>query len=596
MSNVTDSMNTYSAKMLDRGVTVMSETRHDACIRLINNAKANNHAACDDDVATIIGLDNIQDGAVVNASGESALLDGSLLPAATQKYTGALSTGDSAEYKAATAQNAAAVLKNGIMKKARNQLTIHRSELEFFIEAASLRLGGDESLAFLDGRLAQTRDYSIDVPRDDSASVADESIEAHIDFLTQLRRSVELGMGGNAADKLLAEKSALQTELLSALDDNDLAGAQAIRNQIATLDEELASMPEGTGTAAAEAARDLASSIKQGMESWDGSGDPAAGVDALSGLLSSNFAAIFPILEDLRDAMAKKRDLDGDNTYNDAIGAIEALISENRDAYNRATAVGLSASEASAIADAYFSGGMSGVRLFDDGLLGGAGGTDAGGDENATEGAIGAGAVRPPGGGADANAGLAGRVTSSAATGADGTTGAADPESLSGDEKSAALILTLGQYATELGDESLNGLMRAEANKLLDAGSASIFESLRESGTEYLPARVVAEQLRMRYVWNKNLNGGALARGGTYRFYTVYSTEILMGKGNADVDYMTYPAAYKGELYLPSDYTYDAFGIWCESVPGTTFSVSVSGEVNNCAAELLGLLLGAAGS
>jgi hypothetical protein len=697
MSNVTDSMNTHSAKMLDRGVTVMSETRHDACVRLIDNAKANNHAACDDDVATIIGLDNIQGGNVVNAGGESALLDGSLLPAATRKYTGALSAGDSAEYKAAVAQNAAAVLKNGIMKKTRNQLTIYRSELEFFIEAASLRLGGDAGLDFIDGRLAQARDYSIDVPRDDSASVADESAEAHIDFLTRLRRSAELGLGGNATDKLLAEKGELQTELLSALDDNDLAGAQDIRNRISALDEELAYLPGGTGAAAAEAALDLVSSVKQDMEAGAGAGDASARVDALSGLLSSNFAAVFPMLEDLRAAMAQKRDLDGDASYNDAIGAIETLISENRDAYNRATAAGLSAAEALAIADAYFNGETDGVRLFDDGLLGGgaasvgtggsgvgsgygaagvgsggtetgggsggtdvagsgagdalrpsdgtdatsdagisdaggtgtgtgssdaadgagAGGTGTGAGTGSSDAADGAGAGRTGTGagtgssdaadgagaggtgtgtgtgrpGADLPANLAGNVTSYADNVADGD---ADPSGLSEDEKKAVLISALGQYAAELGDESLNGLMRAEANKLLGAGSPLVFESLRESNVEYLPARAAAEKLRMRYVWNKNLNGGALARGGSYRFYTVYSAEILLGRGNADLEYMNYPAAYKNELYLPSDHTYEAFGIWCESIPGTTLSLLVSQKTESCAAELLGMLLGAA--
>jgi hypothetical protein len=320
--------------------------------------------------------------------------------------------------------------------------------------------------------------------------------------------------------------------------------------------------------------------------------DVAANVDALSGLLASNYAAIFPMLEDLHGAMVQKRDVDGDAASDEANGAIETLMLDNRAAYNRATAAGLSTEEAASIADAYFGGVTDGVRLFDDGLLGGAdGGTAAGGVSTG-------GALRPPdgatgaGAGSDANAGLAGNVTSFGESGADG---AVDPESLNEDEKSVALILALSQYAEELGDASLNGLMRAEANKLLGSGSALIFEGLRDSGVEYLPARVVAEQLRMRYVWNKNLNGGALARGAAYRFYTVYSTEILLGRGSADVEYMTYPAAYKNELYLPSDHTYEAFGIWCENIPGTAFSVVVSDEINSCAAELLGLLLGAAG-
>jgi hypothetical protein len=614
LSNVTDSTNTYTAKMLDKGVTVMSEARYNACNRLIADAKANNHAACDVDVAEIIGFDNIRDGKVADEEGERALLDEPLLPAATQKYMGGIFAGDNEEYRAAEAQNAAAALKSGIVKKARNQLTIYRSELEAFIDAAVQRRGGEAGLAFLDGRLAEAQDYTLNVPRDAFADVADESIKAHIDFLTRLRRSVELGMGGNATDKLQAQKGALQTELLSALDGGDLSSAKAIRDEIAALDALLEDMPGGSGADAAEAAQDLFSSVTQGMEAGDGADDAAENVAALGGLLSSNYAAIFPMLEDLRAAMIQKRDIDGDSAYGDAIGAIEALMLENRDAYNRATAAGLSADEALAIANAYFNGDEAGARLFDDGLLGagsagagtGAGSTTGGalalgGADGRPGDADGAGASGAAGGaGASGVAGdggkLAGNVTSDAGLAGGGGLGAgdADPESLSGAERDAALILALGQYAADLGDESLNGLMRARANGLSGAGGFLVFDELKDSASLYMPARVVAEYLKMRYVWNGNLNGGALARGANYRFYTVYSAEILTGGGADDVEYMTYPAAYKGELYLPVDHTYDTYGVWCESIPGTGLSVLVSPNLNNCAAELLSRLLGAA--
>jgi hypothetical protein len=592
LANVTASADAYRAKMLDKGVTVLSEARYNACLKLIGDAEANNHAACDGDVADILGFDNIRDGNVVNRTGEHALLDSRLLPAATQKYTGGLFAGDNAEYKAAEAQNAASALKNGIIKKARNQLTIYRSELESFLNAAVLRLDGEAGLAFLDGRLAEAEGYTLGVPRDAFSSAADESIEAHIDFLTRLRRSVELGLGGNATDKLLAEKSGLQTELLSALDSNDLAAAKAIRDEIAALDAQLADMPAGSGTAAAEAAQDLTSSIKQSMESGDGSSDIAANVNALGGLLSSNYAAVFPMLEELHAGMAEKRGLDGDTSYDDAISAIETLMLDNRDAYNRATAAGLSSDEALSVADAYFSGDNAGALLFDEGLLGGAAGLGGGaaGLGGGTTGAGisgGAGGLGRPGGATGATgANLAGNVT--------GGTGRADVASLNDDEKNAVLILALNEYAANLGDESLNGLMRAKANEMFAADSPLLFGTLRDSVSLYMPARAVAEYAKLRYVWNENLNGGALARGGSYRFYTVYSAEIVTGKAAVDAEYMTYPAAYDGEMYLPTDHTYDAFGLWCETIPGTAFSMLVSEKISNCVAELLSRLLGAA--
>jgi hypothetical protein len=585
LGNVTSSADAYRAKMLDAGVTVLSEARYEACRKLIDDAEANNHAACDDDVAEIVGFDNIRDGRVVDKNKESALLDVLLLPAATQKYTEGLSAGDNAEYKAAEAQNAAAALKNGVIKRARNQLTIYRSELESFIDAAVLRLDGEAGLAFIDDRLAGTESHAMNVPRDAFASIADESIEAHRDFLTRLRRSVELGIGGNATDKLQARKSELQTELLSALDGNDLAAAKAIRDEIAALDERLADMPGGSGAAAAEAAQDLFSSIKDGMEAGGGGGDAAAGVAALGGLLSSNFAAVFPMLEDLHASMVEKRDLDGDSSYDDAIGAIEALMLDNRDAYDRATAAGLTADEALSVANAYLSGADTGVRLFDDGLLGGAGTSIGAGSSDGAGTSTGAGISG--GGLSTGGAGLAGSVRG-------GAGGDASVASLREDEKRAVLILALGRYAAELGDESLNGLLRAQANELFGADSALLFETLRDSVSQYVPARAVAEYTGMRYVWNENRNGAALARGGDYRFYTVYSAEIVTGGNASDLEYMNYPAAYNGELYLPTDHCYEAFGIWNEAVPGTAFSLLISPRIDNCAAELLSRLLSAA--
>jgi hypothetical protein len=260
------------------------------------------------------------------------------------------------------------------------------------------------------------------------------------------------------------------------------------------------------------------------------------------------------------------------------------------------TAAGLSSDEARAVADAYFSGDNEGARLFDDGLIGGAG---AGGGAGTGTGGAGR-APDAPGRGDDGltgnGAALAGTITSVATGGGDDlTSGFADAEGLSEAEKDAVLVLALAMYADEFGDTSLNGLMRAESNRLLETGGLA-FEELRDASEQYVPARMLADYLKLRYVWNKNMNGGALARGGEYRFYTVYSAEIITGPNREDVDYMAFPAAYKNEMYLPSDYTYETFGVWAEPIPGTGLAVLVSREISDCAAELLSRLMRTAGA
>jgi hypothetical protein len=344
------------------------------------------------------------------------------------------------------------------------------------------------------------------------------------------------------------------------------------------------------------------------LDEGGASGDMLSGIDALGGLLPSNFAAIFPMLDDLHGRMAQKRDLDGDASYDAAIGAVETLILDNKDAYDRATAAGLTPDEARAVADAYFSGDNGGARLFDEGILGAGGVSGAGGAAGAGMsgagsdsgvGISGAGSGGASGGrlGGAAGSGvpIAGTVTGVAGDAGAVTGASTNPESLSPDEKGAVLVLALSRYAETQGDDSLSGLLRAETSRMMTSGNL-VYEDLKDSASRYLPARALADYLKLRYVWNRNLNGGALARGGEYLFFTVYSAEIITGSDGGDVDYMAFPAAYKDELYLPDDYAYEAFGLWSEAIPGTDAALIISPKINDCAAELLSRLLLTAGA
>jgi hypothetical protein len=263
-------------------------------------------------------------------------------------------------------------------------------------------------------------------------------------------------------------------------------------------------------------------------------------IDALGGLLPANYAAVFPMLEDLRAAMTRQRDLEGRRDFDDAVSAAETFIIDNRDAYNQAAAAELSASAAADIAAMYFSGDSDGTRVFD--------------------------------------------------IGADGAA------ALSSEAQSAVLIQALAACGAELANEGLAGEARGEAQRQVEAGNSMIFQNLTEDGRLYIPARTIATQMKMRYVWNNNLNGGALARGGDYYFFTVYSTEVVMGSERSDLDYMAFPAKYQGELYLPSDYVFDTFGLRSEPIPGTDYALLVTADTDNCAAELLSRMLSAAGA
>ena len=54
-------------------------------------------------------------------------------------------------------------------------------------------------------------------------------MEEHISFLTNLRRKLELALGGNEMDQLVMEKEDLQTQRMEALDNNDLEKAKQLQ-------------------------------------------------------------------------------------------------------------------------------------------------------------------------------------------------------------------------------------------------------------------------------------------------------------------------------------------------------------------------------
>lgn len=539
ISGVSDAQLLAAGKMLSEGVTVLSGARYDASRRLIDAANADNHADCDGAVADILALDQIQGGTVSNQKREARLLEESLIPAASALFTGKLAAGENAEYRAAVSQNAAEALKSSVVKRAGSALGILRSELEFFIDALTQRMETQDAMDYVRSRLESARGYGASVPADAFEVIAGGEIDAHIDFLTRLARRLELKLGGNDADKLLAQKAALQKELMSALDKNDLAGAKTLEGRIADLDDQLVALPGGDGQSG-RLANDLLSQAKDAADRGN-SEDLMQGINALGDLLSTNFAAVFPVLEELHGDLVKKCDLEGKD-FQDAIDAIEELLLNNKDAYDAALRGGLTAEEAEGIITDFLNGSGAG-SFFGDGLL----------------------------------------------SGADG-----DLSGLSAYEKDLIPILALNMYRDETGDLTLDGLLRARAQRQYDLRNPYVYGAIQTSSVEYLPASTVAYVQKMRYVWNRNLSEATLARGGTYYFYTVYSSEVLTGKGKDGVGYMTAPALYQGGVHLPEDYAFETFGLWAEYLPGAKLGAAVNETLNGHAVELFTRFLQAA--
>ena len=82
-------------------------------------------------------------------------------------------------------------------------------------------------------------DYRKVIKKDAYETYANSSVDSHLEWLSNILKNLQDLMGGSALDDLRLQKSDLQTELLSVLDNNRLDEAKRIENQIEAVDKEI---------------------------------------------------------------------------------------------------------------------------------------------------------------------------------------------------------------------------------------------------------------------------------------------------------------------------------------------------------------------
>ena len=573
LGNVQNAMITYSGKMLSEGLTVMSGVEYTFANDLIDHAKGGNHAACDQDVAKLVALDNILNDVISQRSLELELLNGTLLPQATSEYTTSLWSGENGEYLAEVAKQSAQALLNRIINENNSEMNTRRGELEFLIQAWCSRMDPQSSLDFTDERLALTTgSFLTGIPQDDFAQGAQDSVQAHIDFLTQLRRKFELALGGNEMDQLLAEKDDLQTQRLAALDRNNLAQAKELEDQLEALEEEIRALEEESANAISDLQDQISSLEEQlaqnpgdselqnqlsdaktqlataqtslsdgtlgamvetlkntaldgiggGDGSGDGSGDAqAAGdaVDALSGLMSTAPSLVLPALQEVHDALVLSG---GDQSL---VDTIEQAILDNPGAVWGT----LTGDELKARVESYFT---------DQGL------------ENASF------------------------------------------FGLTGKDALAALI-AMELYYEQTSSRAALSLISSLAQRQMDLGNQGIYTRINDSTGEYVSLTAIQYLTGRRYVWEKNNSLGVLAQGADYYGFTMYSSFVFRDRDGENTETMARMAKYQNVIHIPEEYSYDTFGVQAVYLSGTEYSCACDDAMMTQAQELLAWLLAA---
>mgnify|MGYP004654283379 FL=1 len=588
LGNVQTALITYGGKMLAEGSTVMSRTEFRFSNALIADAEKKDHAACDKDVQKLILLDHIRNDVIADRPRELALLEDTLLPEATSAYQQGLGRGESAAYRAEVAKHSAQAVLDRFIKENEGEVNSCRGELEFLIEAKCSRMDAAGGIAFIDQRMEMaTGSFAAAILQDAFAETVGASLESHIEFLTQKRRALELASGGNAMDELTARKEELQTQRLSALDRNDLAGAKTLEGQIAAVEEEIRAIEAETAARLADARgkiqelerrlaadadnsdvksqlsaakaelADLESGLSDGSlgamvaqlkkdaldglaeGSAEGKSTAADAVDALCGMLPTDPKLVLPALQETYNKLLLSG---GDKTL---IDAIEQAILDNPNAlYDD-----LSAAVLKKIAAGYFSS---------DGNTG----TDADGS-------------------VDAN-GSAGTGTELLGTGG---------MSLAAAKNGAIELVALQLYYDETGSRPALSRIGALAQEQQSLGNPLLFRQVKDSGNEYLPLPTIQTLTFWRYVWNKNGSLGVLARGSDYYGFTVYSAEVQRDRDGVRTETMERSARWQTNVYIPEEYAHDSFGVQAVYLSGTSLGCALDDAMLSRAQELFAQFL-----
>ena len=592
IGNVKSALITQEGNMLTEGSTIISSAEYRFSNQLTEHAEAGNHAACDIDVDNLLTLDNIQNDVISNRPAELSMLDNILITDATAKYVRAVSSGESADYRAAVQNQSARALLKRLIEEGMAEADAKRSELEFLINAKSIRIDTKSAMDYIDGRLKLTTDnFTAGIPQDAFRETAVKSVETHIEFLTQLRRELELALGGNEMDKLVIEKEDLQKKLMSALDNNDLLTAKEVKKQIdakdvqirgienesaaqiSDLQKQMQTMADGSAEKAAAQAKlsqlqsqmsdgSLGSSISQ-LKAAALDGDSSS-IYALNGMLDTAPELVLPALQDIYNDLK----LNGGDA--NTISSIEQAILSNPNALLEDK----NAADLSGIVNGWLNEKDSAAAAE---RFGNAGGSNLAGSGNDIGAGVGAGA-----------AGNAASATDSALAG--GTLAGSQDTFGAGEaagKHKAAAALGLKLYYDQSGSKDVLPMISALLQQLKNADNPLVFDRIDDGSGEYLPLTAIEALTGRRYIWNEKASLGVIAKGSDYYGFSINSDMVIRDRDGEKTQVMPRTAKNKSGIHIPEEYTKKEFGVEALYPPDTALGVIYDNEITQLAVELL---------
>lgn len=621
LDNVGQSLIEEQADILDAGTTVLERSRFYYTGRLIQEARKQYYAGCNLEVDHLLYLSNIENSLIVEAEEELALLE-ELLESADIAYLGALASGESGEYRAGVANRSSKALLRQLLQTQKSDTNVCRIELQFLIQAKTQRMAKEEAKEFIMQRIEQLGMFREVILQDAFADYAQETVEEYLSWLTEQLGKLSNAAGESELEGLMREKTDLQDQRRTCLDENNLAGAKKLEAQIAAKDEEIA-QEEGRLQAILNAAE---TTQAQKALAKNALGNATVN-SALNTLADNTIADIrggdLSGMEDSLETLVQMYDLNADaaeNTLKDIYQELAAL--QMREEAGTAGKI-----EKGAEGNTDGTGGTGGTGSTDG--TGGAGSTDGAGETGGTgeTGSTGeTGGTDKTGGAVDTD-----RTDTSGATGESegGKDNLGSEETAKWMERIAEIMaehitagtgsLTeneirmllrelLGSDFTGLGNKdkasaliavNLYGEYTGSNAVILLAGSMAgeayrdkipyVYQKPDQQRPEYAPADALAKCIGYRYIFDDTGKEATLRRGA--RFYRFRAADKTVLREEGVTESMSYGAQFQRLLYLEEGYLYDTFQCQVEYIRQSDYGVIATQDMMETAQELFEAML-----
>ena len=625
MTNVQESYIEYSSNMLTEGTTVLSQVEYELCIDLIGLAKAKNYAGCDDIVKQLIYLDRVNNNVIREETAERDFILIELLGRAEEAYKALLFAGESEAYRSLSSM-AAAATKANVLKQQKNDTEIARNELQFIMQAYIDRMVPESAMEFIADKIDGIGDFRSGIKGDAFEEYAQSSVDSYLEWLNQTMNNLQNNMGNRTMDSLMEQKEKLQTERMTALDNNQLGLANKLDAQIEAIDKQIEDLEnylndilnsENTSDsekakAAAQLGAGSASAVLQEMKNnaledlKDGNLDGIENIiDGIGALAGTQPDAALAALKDVYQELSKQELMNGGSSpaLKNLLRKVEDVTAEQMQNFLE----DFSGSDLSQLIDAFLEEKGMGNGAFDEDVFGAESGFGAGmGNDTGADIDFGAGM----GSGAGSSGGFAtgSETGSNAGTGSDaggsGTGTGASSSILGGaaldstmdglsDGEMAIVLAGLSLYAEQTGSDTVADILRDYTRTSFADGNPYIFEQLAsDRANEYVPTDRLARIIGYRYIFNDSQKAVTLQRGSQYYKFKAFSAVAEKGTTMED---MSRAAGFQRVIYIPADTAKSYYGLTVEYFPGTNFAVLITDDMKNLALDFFDYLLEAGG-